>query len=801
MFKLLSRTVLVLLGVMATVASPANAAKDVPELLLQPCTIELVNGRTLEGKLAVQFDMDDHLIVYSPRLATVRSFLKDHVHALTVDGERKQLNAKRELTDEDRKLLGRVEWPDEPPAEGLKPPYTTETWDKPEQLLVWAKPGKSGRFGESGNWLRNGEPMSEMTTHRYMLEKGLGRPETDATLTPETDLLFPTSGEDYQVRSAGRKSRYVARHITVENNARFHHNLSGMYGNLWVGQNGRYDGGGNAPFRGSKHTFIRNGVPRAGTEPITDPQKLEAKGLARKWELRKEDADVSMTIIGGARSGDETHVVRGRLIVSENATVIIGARCTPTIFEGSTVELHSGSYFGKVSNYVSTDMKIRGTLLAGTPDKPLTRDCYVGLSTSDWKGRVRELLLPVRGQRVGGRYPGTIPSRREKNDPPVHVGLVVTESGKVRVHSEAPSEARLVLRWHGHHGRGSDSGTAFLNVETQQQQKLWEQIRGRICAAFLGDVQFNGVVLDHFHKGGILLADMDMPQQWKHVYFGEHNEAEPDKLFAPIPKHLQIKDDERNPEWHYPDDAPVVTFTPAGNVYVKDRDTVRVTLQSDAGDGAEIRYTTDGSMPEADSKLYTGPIPLEDTTVVKARCFRDGQRLGPPRRLEYIFHDPESLAIEPGIVTGRTAPGLIGRYYKKADRYTKFRVFEEKKPAREQVVEQIDLTLSDGEPAALSFEGYLEVKRAGWYRFEAVTEHYRHIGDQFFTLTLADADVFRDAWYRDADGKMRQTGVVKLEPGTYGLQAETLIKQPGLQFLWEGPGIKRQPVPAEALSH
>jgi hypothetical protein len=206
-------------------------------------------------------------------------------------------------------------------------------------------------------------------------------------------------------------------------------------------------------------------------------------------------------------------------------------------------------------------------------------------------------------------------------------------------------------------------------------------------------------------------------------------------------------------------------------------------------------------MPEADSKLYTGPIPLEDTTVVKARCFRDGQRLGPPRRLEYIFHDPKSLAIEPGKVTGETAPGLIGRYYKKADRYTKFRVFEEKKPAREQVVKQVDLTLSDGEAAALSFEGYLEVKRAGWYRFEAVTEYFRHIGDQFFTLTLADGEVFKDAWYRDADDRMRQAGVVKLEPGTYRLRAKTLIKQPGLQFLWEGPGIEKQPIPAEALSH
>ncbi|MBS3735481.1 MAG: chitobiase/beta-hexosaminidase C-terminal domain-containing protein [Phycisphaerae bacterium] len=668
--------------------------------------------------------------------------------------------------------------------------------------MVWARPGKSGRFGVPGNWLRNGEPMSEMGTHRYMLEKDLGSPETDASLTPETDVLFPAGAKDYQVRARGRSSSYVARHVTVENNARFHHNLSGMYGNLWVGQHGRYDGGGNAPFRGSKHTFLRNGLPRAGTDPIADPQKLETKHLARKWELRKKDPDASMEIIGSARSGDETHVVRGRLIVAENSTVDIGPRCRQTIFEGAVLELHSGSYFGKTANYVNQDMRVWGTLLAGTPDRPLTRDCYVGLSTSDWKGRVRELLLPIKAQRRGGRYVGTIPSRREKGDPEMHIGLLVTEGGKIRVHSADPSQARIVFRWHGHHGRGSDSGTAFLNVETEQQKEMWERIRGRVCAAFFGDVQFNGVVFDQFHAGGIMLADMDMPKKWKHVYFGEHNAAEPEELFAPIPNRLEIEDDGwRAPIWNYPDDAPVVTFTPAGNVYVKGRDTVSVTLQSDAGDGAEIRYTTDGSLPEEDSKLYTGPIPLEDTTVVKARCFRDGRRLGPPRRLEYIFHDPESLAIEPGKVTGETTPGLIGRYYKKADRYTKFRVFEDKKPAKEQVVKQVDLSLSDGESAAISFEGYLEVKRAGWYRFEAVTEYFRHVGGQFLSLTLGDTEVFKNAWFKDADGKMRQVGVAKLTPGLYALHAKAMIKKPGFEMLWAGPGMDRQPIPADALSH
>jgi len=128
--------------------SPAYAADKAPALELKPCTIELVDGTKVEGQLAVQFDMPDHLIVYSPRLATVRSFLKKRVHAISVDGKREQLNAKRKLTDDEKALIGQTAWPDEPPAKGPKPAYTTEKWDKPRQLLVWANPGQSGRFEE-----------------------------------------------------------------------------------------------------------------------------------------------------------------------------------------------------------------------------------------------------------------------------------------------------------------------------------------------------------------------------------------------------------------------------------------------------------------------------------------------------------------------------------------------------------------------------------------------------------------------------------------------------------------------------
>ena len=41
--------------------------------------------------------------------------------------------------------------------------------------------------------------------------------------------------------------------------------------------------------------------------------------------------------------------------------------------------------------------------------------------------------------------------------------------------------------------------------------------------------------------------------------------------------------------------------------------------------GAEIRYTTNGSQPTAQSTLYSGPLTLTETTTVKAIAIKDGQ--------------------------------------------------------------------------------------------------------------------------------------------------------------------------------
>jgi predicted histone-like DNA-binding protein len=63
--------------------------------------------------------------------------------------------------------------------------------------------------------------------------------------------------------------------------------------------------------------------------------------------------------------------------------------------------------------------------------------------------------------------------------------------------------------------------------------------------------------------------------------------------------------------------APVITGTTPFT------DSTSVTMSGP--DGAEIRYTTDGSDPTAESSLYSEALTLTDTTTVKAIAIKDGE--------------------------------------------------------------------------------------------------------------------------------------------------------------------------------
>lgn len=70
-------------------------------------------------------------------------------------------------------------------------------------------------------------------------------------------------------------------------------------------------------------------------------------------------------------------------------------------------------------------------------------------------------------------------------------------------------------------------------------------------------------------------------------------------------------------------------------------DTVKkqISVQLDAEKyPAEIRYTTDGTVPTASSQVYTGPILVKDSAYIKAAIFKEGQLQGTPTEKKVDYH-------------------------------------------------------------------------------------------------------------------------------------------------------------------
>jgi hypothetical protein len=69
-----------------------------------------------------------------------------------------------------------------------------------------------------------------------------------------------------------------------------------------------------------------------------------------------------------------------------------------------------------------------------------------------------------------------------------------------------------------------------------------------------------------------------------------------------------------------------ITLVDAGLKFFESMD-VRISIDGEPGDDAELRYTLDGSDPATDSLLYSDPISISETTPVRAAIFKAGKAI------------------------------------------------------------------------------------------------------------------------------------------------------------------------------
>jgi len=384
------------------------------------------------------------------------------------------------------------------------------------RLLVWAHPGQSAN-------VKSRQAKLNAYDLKNWVDVATGKQPTRG-LDENTDVLLPASETPYVVswKKAGVEHAPVTiRHLTVGRNARWYSSGLRLHGSIWLKRGGGMGNHGSLSPIGKTHSFFRNdnGDPSARL-------RSDETGVSQYISFNKPGG--SCEFLGAFSTGDEFKLYAGSLIIGSDSRVMPGRNATPFIEGAGTLVLLDGAAFAKWCNQLAViDLRVSGTLQGGLPERPLTRDAFVGVSyqnTNATKFYDNGLLSPPRNRSLESR---TVP-------------LLFAQGARLRTYSPDLEKASLVIGWHGIDAKkwhADGVGVSFRRMDPKAQNYLVQQLdklpKG-VTAAFQPGVELNGVRFDHFLEGGILLLDPAAPKAWKNVSYGPHNQAEPKRLLRAV---------------------------------------------------------------------------------------------------------------------------------------------------------------------------------------------------------------------------------------------------------------------------
>lgn len=486
-------------------------------------------------------------------------------------------------------------------------PWATETWPAARRL-TWAAPGTSGELKDPAAWLEDGRPAT-------------AKPDQD------TDLVLPASEQPYTVHCGGE----AVRHVTVGAKAQLkgaHRREVEIWGNCEVAEGGWVY---FVSIRGPRHSFFRlagAAFPSAANKEdyrhvnnkCENPSRSQ---ISHKFQVCKY-GDASVEFIGSFGVSDEIMLQHGRLILDGHLRWSgVTGKGALEIYDGGILELRSGASAGPFDptngkGVYNLDIYRGGTLLAGSPERPLRRDAHLLLGFAE-------------------------------NSRPGRTGLYAAQGSLIRVHSTDPAQARLVVM--GHVGYpGFHNGHA----RPLEDQKAKAADSTGITLQLAGLADFSATRFDHVCLQGIRLADPAQRSAWKGVVFGDRCAGAGDQLFGPLTERPDVYYHARSDmasefgltksavrsmdaylAKHDPwklEFAPAATKAEEGKkgqdldrpLPVPFKGRVEVTVRC-AVPGAELRHTTDGSDPDSGSPILGGPLILTTSTLLKVRAYKPGQ--------------------------------------------------------------------------------------------------------------------------------------------------------------------------------
>lgn len=214
-------------------------------------------------------------------------------------------------------------------------------------------------------------------------------------------------------------------------------------------------------------------------------------------------------------------------------------------------------------------------------------------------------------------------------------------------------------------------------------------------------------------------------------------------------------------------------------------DRIDVHLGSATAD-ARIYYTQDGSEPTEQSALYKGAIPVDKTTTIKAKAFKDG--FAPSRTLSI---EATKAVLKPALTTKATTPGTAYTYFE--GYYKVVGDLNRARPVKKGVMSEPSIKdAPQADHYGYIFEGLIEVPEDGVYTFATKS-------DDGSVLYINGEKVV------DNDGShaaISASGRIALKKGLHPYKLMYFEDYEGEHLSWEWmtpSGKQMEPVPANIL--
>lgn len=145
-----------------------------------------------------------------------------------------------------------------------------------------------------------------------------------------------------------------------------------------------------------------------------------------------------------------------------------------------------------------------------------------------------------------------------------------------------------------------------------------------------------GEFIGLYNSGGLIVDSITYDNQVDDISFARYPDGTGQwKFSTPTP------DGRNNPGIDLPVFTTEVEFSTAGGVY---DDSFLLSLNVKNGSG-EIRYTDDGSIPKETSTLYSSPLIIQESVVIRARVFEDQKFPGKTITNSYLINKSHDLPV------------------------------------------------------------------------------------------------------------------------------------------------------------